>query len=336
MYDAVRYIQMWSILKLRPLVERATGRLNVVQAPVDGDLAPSLNASADDRSLDGDGQLSAQNTDVQVFAQQAAGPRPPKDPSKPKSIDTLYKSALPPSPGGNGPGNEFCRSILEGRSSHINARAELGRLRFRSAPTAAHRRDQASQPDRHLRGHHRGAQSVQLPVPLLRRVAQRQRPVAPFDLEEVERSLSAIPAKLVVISFDAGGGEPTIHPQFPELLRLCATRGPVSFPTNNSPEPGALAAERRRKAYLYPGGAPPGGRGAPRQVRAARALPDRGRLRVFEPLRVASGADTQNPEVQEVLRRHGRAVHAGLVHRRVQEGQRYPHAYRRKRRRCSV
>lgn len=62
-------------------------------------------------------------------------------------------------------------------------------------------------------------------------------PVKEFDLATIDRTLSEIKADLVVISFDCGGGEPTVHPQFPELLRICASHGAVSFPSNNSQNP---------------------------------------------------------------------------------------------------
>lgn len=62
-------------------------------------------------------------------------------------------------------------------------------------------------------------------------------PVKRFDLKAVDRTMSRIKGDLVVTQFDCGGGEPTVHPQFPELLRICASYGAVSFPSNNSRDP---------------------------------------------------------------------------------------------------
>ena len=326
---------MWSILKLRPLVDRATGRLNVVQAPVDGELAPSLNASADDRSLDGDGQLSAQNTDVQVFAQQAAGPRPPKDPSKPKSIDTLYKKCIAAiARGEQGRAIEFCQSILRVDPAHINARAELGRLRFVQPP----------QPLIDEIRHRNPIDICEVIIEVRNPCNYRchycvglhnDRPVAPFDLEEVERSLSAIPAKLVVISFDAGGGEPTIHPQFPELLRLCATRGPVSFPTNNSQNPERwLPRDVAKRIYIRAALHPEAEERLDKYVRHARYLIEAGcefsSLFVSHPERIP-----KIPKYRKFFADMG-VPFTPVSFIGEYEGQRYPHAYRRKRRRCSV
>ena len=58
-----------------------------------------------------------------------------------------------------------------------------------------------------------------------------------FDLAAIEKTLGTIQADLKVIQFDCGGGEPAVHPQFPDLLRICAKAGVVSFPTNNSQDP---------------------------------------------------------------------------------------------------
>jgi len=76
-------------------------------------------------------------------------------------------------------------------------------------------------------------------------------PVKRFDLAAIEKTLSQIRADLVVIQFDCGGGEPTVHPQFTDLLRICAMRGAVSFPSNNSQDPARwLPAELARRIYV--------------------------------------------------------------------------------------
>ena len=62
-------------------------------------------------------------------------------------------------------------------------------------------------------------------------------PVKRFDLQAVDRALSQITSDMIVTQFDCGGGEPTVHPQFPQLLRVCASYGAVSFPSNNSQNP---------------------------------------------------------------------------------------------------
>ena len=62
-------------------------------------------------------------------------------------------------------------------------------------------------------------------------------PVKRFNLGKIEQQYKLIQNKMIVTSFDCGGGEPTIHPEFGELLRLCAQHGAVSFPTNNSQNP---------------------------------------------------------------------------------------------------
>jgi len=62
-------------------------------------------------------------------------------------------------------------------------------------------------------------------------------PVQPIDHEAIARVYEGIAAQLIVTSLDCGGGEPTIHPQFPDLIRVCSHYGAVSFPSNNSQNP---------------------------------------------------------------------------------------------------
>ena len=84
-------------------------------------------------------------------------------------------------------------------------------------------------------------------------------PVQRLDLDRIVEVYANVKSKLIVTSFECGGGEPTIHPQFPELLRICADHGAVSFPSNNSQDPKRwLATETARRislrAALHPEG----------------------------------------------------------------------------------
>lgn len=66
-------------------------------------------------------------------------------------------------------------------------------------------------------------------------------------------------SELIVTSFDCGGGEPSVHPEFGKLLWLCAQYGAVSFPTNNSQNPDRwfpkyLGSRFLIRAALHPDG----------------------------------------------------------------------------------
>jgi MoaA/NifB/PqqE/SkfB family radical SAM enzyme len=151
---------------------------------------------------------------------------------------------------------EHFASALRIDPTHIDARAELGRLRF-VAPLQPlveelKRRNPVDVCEVVIEV--RNACNYRCSYCV---AGQNDRPVQELDLAAVQRTLETIEAKLVVTSFDCGGGEPTIHPQFPALLELCATRGPVSFPTNNSqnPErwlPKAVAHRIYVRAALHP------------------------------------------------------------------------------------
>jgi FkbM family methyltransferase len=62
-------------------------------------------------------------------------------------------------------------------------------------------------------------------------------PVQRFDLDAVAAAYDQIDSPLIITTLECGGGEPTVHPQFPDLIRICSSRGAVSFPTNNSQNP---------------------------------------------------------------------------------------------------
>jgi organic radical activating enzyme len=62
--------------------------------------------------------------------------------------------------------------------------------------------------------------------------------VRPINLPEIERTYQLIDRNKNITSiYECGGGEPTVHPQFAELLQLSLRYGNVSFPTNNSQNP---------------------------------------------------------------------------------------------------
>lgn len=62
-------------------------------------------------------------------------------------------------------------------------------------------------------------------------------PVQRFDLGKIEAIYQTIEEDVIVTALECGGGEPTVHPQFAELVRLASKYGVVSFPSNNSQNP---------------------------------------------------------------------------------------------------
>jgi organic radical activating enzyme len=185
-------------------------------------------------------------------AADVVGPPPAKHkPEEPDPADTCFEKGMAESQNGNiDEALGHLESALQLDPSHTNARAELGRLRFVSPwqPLL----DEIKQ---------RNPVDVCEVVVEVRNACNyrcfycvsvnNERAVQRFDLPAVEHAVQTITAEVVVTSFDCGGGEPTVHPQFPELLRLCATRGPVSFPTNNSQNPERwLPKDVARRIYV--------------------------------------------------------------------------------------
>jgi organic radical activating enzyme len=62
-------------------------------------------------------------------------------------------------------------------------------------------------------------------------------PVQHFDFDKIKSFYETLKGGLIVTALECEGGEPTVHPQFPELVRLCSQYGGVSFPSNNSQNP---------------------------------------------------------------------------------------------------
>lgn len=76
-------------------------------------------------------------------------------------------------------------------------------------------------------------------------------PVRRIDLAKIEAIYQTITEKVIVTGLECGGGEPTVHPQFPELVRLASKYGAVSFPSNNSQSPARwLPEETARRLWM--------------------------------------------------------------------------------------
>jgi organic radical activating enzyme len=121
--------------------------------------------------------------------------------------------------------------------SNVEIRAKLGELQYRPPATPVTHRSRAEVPIRVAEV------TIEVRNPCNYRchycvaAGQNNEPVKHFDLPAINKSLGLIKAELIVFSLDCGGGEPTVHPQFPELIQLLSSYGPVSFPSNNSQKP---------------------------------------------------------------------------------------------------
>ncbi len=151
------------------------------------------------------------------------------------------------------------RDALRKDPSHLGARMGLGKLQF-------------VEPEQPLRNEMRRRSSpdvcdvyIAIRNPCNYRcfycvaAGHNAEPAQRFNLSAIERVYRRIPNKLVVTAFECGGGEPTVHPEFPDLIELCAKYGAVSFPTNNSQDPArwlpeGVAERLDIRAALHPEG----------------------------------------------------------------------------------
>ena len=162
----------------------------------------------------------------------------PAQPEVPEIIDTLYQAALAAEERGNAAVANACyEAVLRRLPSHVGSIAGLGRVRF--VPPQQPLRDEVNR---------RVAIDIAEVVIEVRNpcnyrcfycvaAGANNVPVQRFDLDRIHSAYAQIQSKVIVTSFDCGGGEPTVHPQFPDLLRICAQYGAVSFPSNNSQNP---------------------------------------------------------------------------------------------------
>ena len=129
------------------------------------------------------------------------------------------------------------KAVLARDPSHLKARVNLGRLQF-AAPNQPFLDEVRKRAPVDV-----CAVVIQVRNPCNYRChycvakGHNNEPVERFDLGQIEKAYARIQGKVVGTQFDCGGGEPTVHPQFPELLKICAQHGAVDLVSNNSQNP---------------------------------------------------------------------------------------------------
>jgi hypothetical protein len=151
-------------------------------------------------------------------------------------------------------------------------------------------------------------------------------PVKRFNFAELERQYELVNRSLVITSLECGGGEPTVHPEFPKLLNLSARYGVVSFPTNNSQDPRrwlprSLESRLEIRGALHPEGDPK----LDRYLDYANFLIDAGCgfscVFIAHPTRIA-----QVPQYSEMFRKRSIRFFA-IPFIGTYEGKPYPYSY---------
>jgi MoaA/NifB/PqqE/SkfB family radical SAM enzyme len=151
-------------------------------------------------------------------------------------------------------------------------------------------------------------------------------PVERFNLERIDKAYDQIQSKVIGTEFDCGGGEPTVHPQFPELVRICSSHGAVNIVSNNSQDPRRwLPKEAAHRIFIRSAVHPEVEPNIDRYLKYARYLLDAGcRFRAFyvaHPTRVA-----KIPEYRDLFGKHGLEFQA-VSFIGTFEGKSYPHSH---------
>jgi len=142
------------------------------------------------------------------------------------------------------------KQALASDPSHVHAIAALGRLRF--VPPAQPFLDE-------LRRHFTARiceVMLEIRNPCNYRCfycvakGHNNEPVQDLEIDKIEQIYKGIHADLIVTQLECGGGEPTVHPQFPDLIRLASKYGAVSFPSNNSQNPERWLPKETAKRIL--------------------------------------------------------------------------------------
>lgn len=210
--------------------------------------------------------------------------------------------------------------------SHLGARANLGRLQYRNP-------DQPFLDEVNRRARFDVSEVlIEVRNPCNYRcfycvaAGHNNVPVKRFDFAKIESVYRQIQSKLIVTSLECGGGEPTVHPEFPTLVRLCSEFGPVSFPTNNSQNPRRWLPEDTAKRLLIRAAVhPEAEEHLDRYIENARYLIDHGcdfrSIYISHPTRLA-----RIPEYREMFAK-AKVPFTPISFLGEYNGKRYPHAY---------
>ena len=151
-------------------------------------------------------------------------------------------------------------------------------------------------------------------------------PVQPFDLQKMERIYREVGDKLIVTAFECGGGEPAVHPQFKELVELCARFGAISIPSNNSQDPARwLPREHAERIVIRSTIHPEAETKIDRYVLHARYLIDAGCIFIAQYIAHPTRID-RIPALRELLAGHGIPFRPTAFIGEY-EGKRFPHAH---------
>ena len=132
-------------------------------------------------------------------------------------------------------------------------------------------------------------------------------PVQKFDFDRIEKlfaHLEKIEHAMIVTNLECGGGEPTVHPEFPQLARLGSRYGAFCFPSNNSQNPERwLPKEQAERIIINSALHPEGEAQIDKYIKNARTLIDAGAR--FQSVFICHPARIHKvPEYRELFAKH--------------------------------